>query len=1050
MSSSFSDSYDSDDLSDSYNGRSHHGFNSMIPRTSGIEQPFNSFDSDQSEEDIHESFLLAREISEDSDIYQQFLRREDGAPQPLFLTPESLETIDIPEAPNSKNEKAIIHLLDLPLLLGERRHTKDFIHSWCNITDTTSVEANRKISKYLATQYTNVDPKWYIKPEISWASKISKQRFFSKKPITQQITIYNAKFFHYIGLGLPAPECDRIYMKENSGDPNCCIFVDELKKALSPPCLMIFDCDKAGILKPFIQKNDNSWLGSSNSSLFTFFACSQNEKLNISPNLPQNFFSCILLSPDRAYAALTGVNVNYATFDKLLCMFTETIAFDSITTNNFHRLFRSNMPLPPMWRRFLLAQRLMKRIGLHCQSIPDLPDMGDHHIWNQFDYVLKCFDKTLNPLLQFSELYKNYFENVKAPPRYACAFMSSLLSIQEIKPVILEKIAIFMKQSPSNCRFMAEVLNSEYIGSFSSYRSDTGKLKNWATIISGLLLVVSKPVFLQFTLSTISFQDALKLISDKNYDEQCRILIISIFICLRSFSQQFNYLSIPEESIIELLQKIFESSPQMREWNLFFLHSTFSQFSIDPILSVQFNLLTYSLLLLYDSRKYTRIITIIILTKILSKWCDVNDNIMRFALKSAIDGSSNVRLAFLFCVARYCYLNKELCQENEPESLDYLIRNDPIKFVNDEHKPKLRQLILLLKEDPVKEIRETATQILTDPLNCGYELSHEEYGQDTYKALHLSLFCESFKESKMKQRYIDSLINGDKLELFEVFSYGNSPITTVNFDLQHNNVCFSDEDGNIFWEKNHWKIHNDFSNGGITNLIHFKKLIILAADHNGCVYIYRNGDKTQIEAFRPSLHLPSEKTIMCSIPDTYITFISQGNNEIYIWNIESLLMLSYIQIPIDSPITYLYYFNGFIYVLLQNDTICRIDINDYKNIDISEFHSPHKIIRICDHNNKLFTIDDNGNLYFWDNFHTPSLLKNIGQSYDAILHPKLPYILKIEKQVSIIRIDTNEETTIFSENHYTCSSFDGNRGLLAIGYDNGSVSIWRIPSPFSH
>ena len=190
-----------------------------------------------------------------------------------------------------------------------------------------------------------------------------KQRFFSKKPLPQQISIHNAKFFHYIGLGLQAPEGDKIFMKENTGDSNCYVHLFELKKALTPPCLMIFDCDKAGILKPFIQKNDNTWYPSSSSSLFSFFSCSQNEKLNIASNLPQNFFSCILLSPDKAYSALTGINVNFATFDKLLCMFTETIAFDSLTTNNFHRLFRSNMPLPPMWRKFLLAQRLMKKIG---------------------------------------------------------------------------------------------------------------------------------------------------------------------------------------------------------------------------------------------------------------------------------------------------------------------------------------------------------------------------------------------------------------------------------------------------------------------------------------------------------------------------------------------------------------------------------------------------------------------------------------------------------------------------------------------------------------
>ena len=131
---------------------------------------------------------------------------------------------------------------------------------------------------------------------------------------------------------------------------------------------------------------------------------------------------------------------------------------------------------------------------------------------------------------------------------------------------------------------------------------------------------------------------------------------------------------------------------------------------------------------------------------------------------------------------------------------------------------------------------------------------------------------------------------------------------------------------------------------------------------------------------------------------------------------------------------------------MQNDIICRVNIDNYQIIDISTYHYPYKIIKIEEHNNNLYTIDDQGNLYLWNDFNKPTFFKNIGQLYDAILHPKLPYILKIEKYVTIININTNEETLINNDAHYTCSSFDGNRGLLAIGYDNGTVSIWRIPS----
>lgn len=1005
-----------------------------IPRTQHID-----FDSEHEEEN-YESFPLNMFLNENSKIYNNFINRKDEKISPLFSSIETPDKeLEIPEIFQTLNsERVVIYMLELTNLLSEKQNSFNYIHSWCDITKVSSVEAKRAVTKFFSEQYMNLEHKpWPNKPVISWAKSFNEKIFTNSSKTSNNFI----KIFHYVGLGFPPPEKDKIWMKGTDNTSESYVELNDLRYIIKSPCMMIFDCDNAAILKDSIQNisqlQDSSFFTQNSpvSTPFALFSCSQNEQINIASTLPQNFFTCILLSPDKAYSSITNLNLNSNTqniFESLLDVFTETIAVDTLPTELFYRLFRTNDVVSSIWRRFLLAQKLMKYFGLHVKSIPDIPDMSEHHLWEQFDY----FVMSIGPIYQISHLYILYnkqFTSFSSPPKYVTAFMTNLLYFPEFKKIALSTIANFMRKSMRNCRKIAKVLNLKYICKSELFLGQT----DWCTVVSGILLV--SPSSTRILSSSISIQDLLKASLSDKYEEEYRIYLLSIYVSFKFiFASHFNYLGNSDQEIDKLIRKLFDSPPRIREWLSFLLFSGIPKYNFQL---GKKNLHVYSMLLLYDKIKFTRTMAIIILTSLMSVgWQNFNENLMRCALKGAIDGSNIVRLAFLYCVARYCNLNNELCDEVENESLEEILRADPLKFSAEHQKPKLRQLVTLLKADPNQEVRETASHLLNDPQNSGYELSHEHFSFTIYRLAHKSLFCSSQKKYEIKQRYPDNFIMNNTFEMFETINYKTSSITAISFDLNHENVCFGNEKGHILLNQNKWKISS-----AVISLIHLANNILVAANEDGSIYIFKDGGMAELESFRPSISFPNSKTIICSIPKSYIIFISQGYNSIYVWDIESLLLIHCIQIPYESSPVCMYYFNDCLYVALQNGII--LCIKNYEIVRTSTFHQNQVILRIGEYNHKLYSITSQGIIYIWDDLENQTQFgKEIGPVTDILLHPIIPYAIKVDSTVSFINLLNNEVYELDAKStNCTCVAFDGERKLAAIGFDNGSVSIWKFP-----
>ena len=73
--------------------------------------------------------------------------------------------------------------------------------------------------------------------------------------------------------------------------------------------------------------------------------------------------------------------------------------------------------------------------------------------------------------------------------------------------------------------------------------------------------------------------------------------------------------------------------------------------------------------------------------------------------------------------------------------------------------------------------------------------------------------------------------------------------------------------------------------------------------------------------------MPHGKSVLLSSPSQPIIFISQGNNEIIVWDIEALLAVH--RIEVEAPPKLMTKINDKLYVALESGIVLQIDTNSF-------------------------------------------------------------------------------------------------------------------------
>lgn len=202
----------------------------------------------------------------------------------------------------------------------------------------------------------------------------------------------------------PVTETGDLHFCSNRGNET--INIKEVLNLAGPTTCFIFDCDKSGSLKPFIEE----YAQQNQTDTFAFFSDSDGECIPRSSGLPTDLFTSCLTTPARMAllwhsrhyfcfknGPLTPLNTSfqeetecdftkiYQNINTLLRHIVEAMAFKVMDHDTFNKLFRKDRVVAQIAINFVLAQRIFSFFEKKPTSYPEIPDMTKNSLWNSFD-----------------------------------------------------------------------------------------------------------------------------------------------------------------------------------------------------------------------------------------------------------------------------------------------------------------------------------------------------------------------------------------------------------------------------------------------------------------------------------------------------------------------------------------------------------------------------------------------------------------------------------------------------------------------------------------
>ncbi|GMG19780.1 unnamed protein product [Ambrosiozyma monospora] len=240
--------------------------------------------------------------------------------------------------------------------------------------------------------------------------------------------------FHYNGHGVPQPTpSGELWVFNRTYTQYIPISLYDLQNWIGAPCIFVIDTSAAGNViennKRFVQKRIDDEANScadpnapspvsSYLESFQFAACRSDETLPLNPDLPADMFTSCLLTPidmSLKWFLLTSPLNKNGEYDVLknkegdivipgktserksplgelswiLIAVTDSIAWNTISRPLFKKLFRQDLMVAALFRNFLLARRIMQKMGVHPMSDPPLADVSDHPMWDSWDLAIE-------------------------------------------------------------------------------------------------------------------------------------------------------------------------------------------------------------------------------------------------------------------------------------------------------------------------------------------------------------------------------------------------------------------------------------------------------------------------------------------------------------------------------------------------------------------------------------------------------------------------------------------------------------------------------------
>ncbi|XP_055700757.1 regulatory-associated protein of mTOR [Phlebotomus papatasi] len=328
------------------------------------------------------------------------------------------------------------------------------LECWIDPSSMSPQKALEMIGSNLQKQYERWQPRARYKQSLDPTVEDVKKLCTSLRKNAKEERV----LFHYNGHGVPRPTVNgEIWVFNRTYTQYIPLSIYDLQTWMGAPSIYVYDCSNAGIIvnsfNTFAEQHEREMeqmqaqtAGMRNApplqtpsykNCIQLAACAANQILPMNPSLPADLFTACLTTPIKVAlkwftlqpTSMLVPHVSYDLIEKIpgqlndrrtmlgelnwiFTAITDTIAWNTLPRDLFQKLFRQDLLVASLFRNFLLAERILRSYDCTPISNPPLPQGFRHPMWAAWDLALDLALSQLPDILKRGEPFRHlpFFE----------------------------------------------------------------------------------------------------------------------------------------------------------------------------------------------------------------------------------------------------------------------------------------------------------------------------------------------------------------------------------------------------------------------------------------------------------------------------------------------------------------------------------------------------------------------------------------------------------------------------------------------------------------
>ncbi|EDO47933.1 predicted protein [Nematostella vectensis] len=355
------------------------------------------------------------------------------------------------------------------------------LECWIDPLSVTPHKALETVGNKLQEQYERWQPRARYKQSLDPTVEEVKKLCTSLRRNAKEERV----LFHYNGHGVPRPTVNgEIWVFNKSYTQYIPLSVYDLQTWMGSPSIFVYDCNNAGLIlqsfNTFASQREQEHEVSTTRCLtqgtpmpvplavkncIQLAACAANQLLPMNPELPADLFTSCLTTPikvalrwfcsqnsskivpgmtleliEKIPGRLNDRRTPLGELNWIFTAVTDTIAWNMLPRELFHKLFRQDLLVASLFRNFLLAERVLRSFNCTPVSSPQLPPTYMHPMWHAWDLAVDLCLLQLPEVIENPANFKNsaFFSQQLTAFQVWLAMGSEMRDPPEQLPIVLQ------------------------------------------------------------------------------------------------------------------------------------------------------------------------------------------------------------------------------------------------------------------------------------------------------------------------------------------------------------------------------------------------------------------------------------------------------------------------------------------------------------------------------------------------------------------------------------------------------------------------------------